>query len=111
MKKKRSRKHRSKAGFAKKKARRVTETWWTWSGSNRRPLPCHGSALPAAPQAHSYHKKPSGYYCIFAYTVPVVKPAHSSLGNQAGCVNGCDDASFHSGTRLRCQYRGLLDEL
>src|SRR6266567_4625224 len=28
------------------------ETWWTWSGSNRRPLPCHGSALPAAPQAH-----------------------------------------------------------
>ena len=20
--------------------------WWTWSGSNRRPLPCHGSALP-----------------------------------------------------------------
>jgi hypothetical protein len=28
------------------------ENWWTWSGSNRRPLPCHGSALPAAPQAH-----------------------------------------------------------
>ncbi len=27
--------------------------WWTWSGSNRRPLPCHGSALPAAPQAHN----------------------------------------------------------
>src|SRR6202049_1324403 len=26
--------------------------WWTWPGSNRRPLPCHGSALPAAPQAH-----------------------------------------------------------
>src|SRR5438270_7965239 len=19
------------------------ETWWTWSGSNRRPLPCHAS--------------------------------------------------------------------
>src|ERR1700686_766671 len=28
--------------------------WWTWSGSNRRPLPCHGSALPAAPQAHCF---------------------------------------------------------
>src|SRR5450432_1327818 len=27
-------------------------TWWTWTGSNRRPLPCHGSALPTAPQAH-----------------------------------------------------------
>src|SRR5579863_10701265 len=29
---------------------RVAQTlrfnWWTWSGSNRRPLPCHGSALP-----------------------------------------------------------------
>src|SRR5581483_1866839 len=23
-------------------------------GSNRRPLPCHGSALPAAPQAHVF---------------------------------------------------------
>ena len=32
----------------------LPEDWWTWSGSNRRPLPCHGSALPAAPQAHSY---------------------------------------------------------
>src|SRR5215467_8428432 len=30
--------------------------WWTWSGSNRRPLPCHGSALPAAPQAHIVEK-------------------------------------------------------
>ena len=30
----------------------AVEIWWTWSGSNRRPLPCHGSALPAAPQAH-----------------------------------------------------------
>src|SRR5882757_1130746 len=30
------------------------EIWWTWSGSNRRPLPCHGSALPAAPQAHCW---------------------------------------------------------
>src|SRR6516164_4548938 len=28
--------------------------WWTWSGSNRRPLPCHGSALPTAPQAHVF---------------------------------------------------------
>ena len=28
------------------------ELWWTWTGSNRRPLPCHGSALPTAPQAH-----------------------------------------------------------
>src|SRR5947209_5423494 len=35
------------------RARSASERdWWTWSGSNRRPLPCHGSALPAAPQAH-----------------------------------------------------------
>src|SRR5689334_5546695 len=33
--------------------RKTERLWWTWSGSNRRPLPCHGSALPAAPQAHS----------------------------------------------------------
>src|SRR6185312_1879261 len=34
--------------------------WWTWSGSNRRPLPCHGSALPAAPQAH-FSQRDSSY--------------------------------------------------
>ena len=34
--------------------------WWTWSGSNRRPLPCHGSALPAAPQAHDRKPEESG---------------------------------------------------
>src|ERR1700733_12534336 len=34
-------------------SQKVWEIWWTWSGSNRRPLPCHGSALPAAPQAHN----------------------------------------------------------
>ena len=33
--------------------------WWTWSGSNRRPLPCHGSALPAAPQAHVWRDNSS----------------------------------------------------
>ena len=32
--------------------KKLKTVWWTWSGSNRRPLPCHGSALPAAPQAH-----------------------------------------------------------
>ena len=56
--------------------------WWTWSGSNRRPLPCHGSALPAAPQAHSRKKFPrvrnSGSECgkeplfIFAYCGAIV---------------------------------------
>src|SRR5580658_6350355 len=34
-------------------------SWWTWSGSNRRPLPCHGSALPAAPQAHVWRDNSS----------------------------------------------------
>ena len=37
--------------------------WWTWSGSNRRPLPCHGSALPAAPQAHF-----QGHYSLLELT-------------------------------------------
>src|SRR5438067_5169214 len=40
--------HALRGGSAK-----LLKDWWTWSGSNRRPLPCHGSALPAAPQAHS----------------------------------------------------------
>ena len=34
--------------------------WWTWPGSNRRPLPCHGSALPAAPQAHDWKARQVG---------------------------------------------------
>ena len=37
------------------------EIWWTWSGSNRRPLPCHGSALPAAPQAHCQESTSCGH--------------------------------------------------
>src|SRR5690348_1841417 len=40
------------AFFEQKRCRRSLVNWWTWSGSNRRPLPCHGSALPTAPQAH-----------------------------------------------------------
>src|SRR5258708_22112741 len=37
--------------------------WWTWTGSNRRPLPCHGSALRTAPQAHA------NYVLSLTYTV------------------------------------------
>jgi hypothetical protein len=38
--------------------------WWTWSGSNRRPLPCHGSALPAAPQAQVGQPDAGGNWLI-----------------------------------------------
>ena len=40
----------------------LRKVWWTWTGSNRRPLPCHGSALPTAPQAHVWRtgKLPTG---------------------------------------------------
>src|SRR5215475_4585685 len=38
--------------------------WWTWSGSNRRPLPCHGSALPAAPQAHAQKRAERPLRCV-----------------------------------------------
>ena len=47
--------------------------WWTWSGSNRRPLPCHGSALPAAPQAHF-----GGVLSIVIDRIHFVKPQYSS---------------------------------
>src|SRR5258707_2488891 len=50
--------------------------WWTWSGSNRRPLPCHGSALPAAPQAHV--KKTS--CTILAHLQHLVKQTQSESG-------------------------------
>src|ERR1700690_654625 len=49
--------------------------WWTWPGSNRRPLPCHGSALPAAPQAH--FKKP---------LEPATSPARP--GRAPSCATG-----------------------
>ena len=38
--------------------------WWSQSGSNRRPLPCHGSALPAELWPHSERREtthPPGY--------------------------------------------------
>src|SRR5438270_4627853 len=46
--------------------------WWTWSGSNRRPLPCHGSALPAAPQAHESDRRDIQ---IVAHASALVNPA------------------------------------
>jgi len=27
--------------------------WWTWSGSNRRPLPCHGKELYVCVRCHA----------------------------------------------------------
>ncbi len=51
--------------------------WWTWSGSNRRPLPCHGSALPAAPQAHFAE----GRRCTrHQYFLPAVKVRQTAAG-------------------------------
>src|SRR6185437_12069550 len=49
--------------------------WWTWSGSNRRPLPCHGSALPAAPQAHIWKECNS----ILTHAFALVKPCERHL--------------------------------
>ena len=58
----------------------LSGNWWTWSGSNRRPLPCHGSALPTAPQAHWNRNTPQSEFrvgeetiSIFAHLPPIVK--------------------------------------
>ncbi len=66
-------------------AERVTEglvtdwIWWTWSGSNRRPLPCHGSALPAAPQAHDWRDNSS----IVVASGWQVKPGALRIGTRS----------------------------
>src|SRR5437879_13564925 len=41
----------SKSGFKVAVRAWNRENWWTWPGSNRRPLPRHGSSLPVVPQA------------------------------------------------------------
>ena len=59
--------------------------WWTWSGSNRRPLPCHGSALPTAPQAHKCD------HSILSKPEKIVKPkarAARSKGMRKGFSSG-----------------------
>ena len=33
----------------------LTESWWTWTGSNRRPLPCHGSDRFHASDRNPFH--------------------------------------------------------
>ena len=53
--------------------------WWTWSGSNRRPLPCHGSALPAAPQAHDWRDNSS---IVVAYGLFVKRQATRRIGDR-----------------------------
>src|ERR1041384_1993113 len=64
--------------------------WWTWSGSNRRPLPCHGSALPTAPQAHrvSFLFSPSGVKSSNQrWEGASNKEARKFHGNGTICVN------------------------
>ncbi len=84
----------------------VIKIWWTWSGSNRRPLPCHGSALPAAPQAHvEKTARCAGNLSnsILAYPLLLVKPrkqiAHlckaanfAKLGKLSILMNACGNA-------------------
>ena len=87
--------------------------WWTWSGSNRRPLPCHGSALPAAPQAHCAEELPFAANAtkaktIFAYRIRLVKPSCSltskfphraNLRNSGKSVCWNQSASMRLGSR------------
>ena len=56
---------------------KLLKRWWTWSGSNRRPLPCHGSALPAAPQAHlrGHYRLAVDTSIIFADRAQIVNEA------------------------------------
>ena len=60
---------------ASRGAAKLLKDWWTWSGSNRRPLPCHGSALPAAPQAHIWKECNS----ILTHAFALVKPCERHL--------------------------------
>src|SRR5579863_10080590 len=59
------------------------ERWWTWPGSNRRPLPCHGSALPAAPQAHFWGRNSLG----FGISETIIKQPSSILAYRDTLVN------------------------
>src|SRR5215471_17569738 len=69
--------------------------WWTWSGSNRRPLPCHGSALPTAPQAHS-----AGSTIILADGVKIV-----NRNGDWGSLNAGNFGSFGT-LRPECPMGG-----
>jgi hypothetical protein len=43
-------------GTKKRSSSRLTHrySWWSWRGSNSRPLECHSSALPAELQPHTF---------------------------------------------------------
>src|SRR5207302_4798491 len=63
------------------------EAWWSQAGSNRRPLACHASALPAELWPHARRRQPTH------------GPGHC----QASRVRGARVPSQCSGARLLCR--------
>ena len=44
--------HGTSSERASAESTKLSMSWWTWPGSNRRPPECHSGALPTALQAH-----------------------------------------------------------
>ena len=67
---------------------RMRGYWWSQSGSNRRPLPCHGSALPAELWPHAEPRKTTHppRYCQ-AWQDHPVNENYPRL-KDAGCARG-----------------------
>jgi hypothetical protein len=80
------------------------KNWWTWSGSNRRPLPCHGMHQTANYRRHSAYEsaKPAQSVLFAAKMLPNSQPA----GHRADRVDQPD--SFIPGTSQLSVKRGHL---
>src|SRR5690349_24809855 len=91
-----------RVGTGRGESCKLLKIWWTWSGSNRRPLPCHGSALPAAPQAHKGRSANS----ILADTYALVKPTSQNFWPASHLFGSCFSAFVILFTLL-CRVRSF----
>jgi len=109
-------------GGGSKNARRLCRSvsllkdWWTWSGSNRRPLPCHFSSSTVAErqQQNVSDNKGAVFMLVRSMSLPLTYARATSLDN-ARFGQGCEgydtthDTKFHGlarrghrPSRLRC---------
>src|SRR5437016_10474915 len=52
----------------------VSEIWWTWSGSNRRPLPCHFSSSTETARHQQIASEAEGQCSCALASVPCPSP-------------------------------------
>ncbi len=86
------------------------EAWWSQAGSNRRPLACHASALPAELWPHARPAQPThGLGPCQARLVERLCPSKPRRAAPAACASRSAESATLESTRADSRCRGLSE--